>query len=122
MLGREYSTMLLTHKILSKLRDPLGRKKLGELRYKVYRLEGLLELVAEDPLNAWLYRNRVERMDATVEIYDEFKNNGLYDKAKEREEDLINLFYSLYDPISVPAELKQDLMSIFKEELNLVEY
>jgi len=65
--------MLLTHKILSKLRDPLGRKKLGELRYKVYRLEGLLELVAEDPLNAWLYRNRVERMDATVEIYDELR-------------------------------------------------
>lgn len=33
-------------------------------------LERTLELVAKDPLNAWLYRNRLERMDANLDIFD----------------------------------------------------
>jgi hypothetical protein len=52
-------------------------------------------------------------------LIEEFKDSALYKEAKDREDELCNTFCKLYEAITVPKELKTDLMSIFREELNL---
>ena len=49
-------------------------------------------------------------------LIDDFKSSGLYQEAKEREEELYKIFCSIYDPISLPQELKDKVLSIYKEE------
>ncbi|NHJ01504.1 MAG: hypothetical protein EAX86_05145 [Candidatus Heimdallarchaeota archaeon] len=51
----------------------------------------------------------------------EFKESKLYQEAKDRENELFNTFIKIYDSISVPKEYKNELMSIFREEINLFE-
>jgi len=50
-------------------------------------------------------------------LVEDFKDSNLFDEAKEREEELIKTFVSIYEPISVPKELKADVLSIYKEEI-----
>jgi hypothetical protein len=50
-----------------------------------------------------------------------FKESELYQEAKEREDELFKTFCSLYESISVPKELKERLLSIYKEELSSFE-
>jgi hypothetical protein len=51
------------------------------------------------------------------ELVEEFKASNLFEEAKEREEELINTFVSIYESISVPNELKAQVLSIYKEEI-----
>lgn len=51
-----------------------------------------------------------------------FKKEGFYEEAKNREEELFKMFCTLYDPISLPSELKNDVLSIYREELSLFEF
>jgi len=50
-------------------------------------------------------------------LIDEFKESHLFQEAKDREDELFKIFCSLYDSISVPKELKEKIISIYKEEL-----
>jgi hypothetical protein len=50
-----------------------------------------------------------------------FKKSSLMQEAKEREEELFKTFCSLYNPISVPKELKDKINTIYKEELSTFE-
>ena len=50
-------------------------------------------------------------------LVEDFKSSGLFKEAKEREEELIKTFVSLYEPISVPKELREKVLSIYKEEI-----
>lgn len=51
----------------------------------------------------------------------EFKESELYQEAKDREDELFKTFCSIYDPISLPKELKNEVLSIYKEELSSFE-
>lgn len=51
------------------------------------------------------------------QLVEEFKNSELYEEAKTREDELYNTFLRLYKPISLPQELKEDVFSIYEEEL-----
>lgn len=51
-----------------------------------------------------------------------FREIGLYDQTKGREEELRKKFFGLHDPLSIPNELKSPLYSIFKEEINKIEF
>ena len=51
----------------------------------------------------------------------EFRKTSLYEEAKNREDELFSIFCKLYDPISLPSELRNDVISIYKEELSLFE-
>jgi 2-polyprenyl-3-methyl-5-hydroxy-6-metoxy-1,4-benzoquinol methylase len=46
-------------------------ERLRRLESRVDELRTVLRLITEDPQYMWLYKNRDERMDATVEIFDE---------------------------------------------------
>ncbi|MGD9504992.1 MAG: methyltransferase domain-containing protein [Syntrophobacteraceae bacterium] len=46
-------------------------ERLRRLEGRVDELRTVLRLITEDPECMWLYRNRDERMDATVEIFDD---------------------------------------------------
>ncbi|MFX1562672.1 MAG: hypothetical protein ACFFDP_05140 [Promethearchaeota archaeon] len=50
-------------------------------------------------------------------LVDDFRNSKLFDEAKERQAELIKTFVSIYEPISVPRELKAEVLSIYKEEI-----
>jgi hypothetical protein len=56
------------------------------------------------------------------ELIDEFKDGELFQEAREREEELFKIFCSIYQSISVPKELKEDINSIYKEELTSFEF
>ncbi|MFW9882511.1 MAG: hypothetical protein ACFFG0_56335 [Candidatus Thorarchaeota archaeon] len=58
---------------------------------------------------------------AKGDLVDEFKRRGLFEEAKSREDELFNKFCSIYEPISLPKELKNDVLSIYKEELSSFE-
>ena len=51
-----------------------------------------------------------------------FKKSALFEEAKERKEELIKTFCSLYPTISLPRELKQKVESLYKEELYMFEF
>ena len=51
-----------------------------------------------------------------------FKESPLYKEARETEEDLRKIFLKIYDSISVPNELKSDIYSIYREEMNFFEF
>ncbi|MFX0039003.1 MAG: hypothetical protein ACFFCY_01710 [Promethearchaeota archaeon] len=55
------------------------------------------------------------------DLIDEFKKEGLFQEAKSREDELFTKFCSIYEPISLPKELKNEVMSIYKEEISLFE-
>ncbi|TFG99206.1 hypothetical protein E4H12_03555 [Candidatus Thorarchaeota archaeon] len=61
------------------------------------------------------------KKDAKGALIDEFRESDLYQEAEAREDDLFKRFISLYEPISVPAELKTQVMSIYKEEIDSFE-
>ncbi|MFW9951498.1 MAG: hypothetical protein ACFFKA_15385, partial [Candidatus Thorarchaeota archaeon] len=50
-----------------------------------------------------------------------FRASELYQEAKDREDELVKIFCSLYESISVPKELKDIVTSIYKEELSSFE-
>ncbi|NWF94785.1 MAG: hypothetical protein HXY34_01450 [Candidatus Thorarchaeota archaeon] len=54
---------------------------------------------------------------AKGELVEDFKSSELFQEAKEREDELFKKFVTVYEPISVPAELKAQVMSIYREEL-----
>lgn len=54
-------------------------------------------------------------------LVEKFKDSELYNEAKDREADLFKTYVSLYEPISVPQELKSSVMSIYREELDSFE-
>ena len=54
-------------------------------------------------------------------LIDDFKESELYKEAHAREDELFKRFISLYDPISVPSELKEQVMSIYREEISSFE-
>ena len=56
------------------------------------------------------------------DLVSEFRESKLFDEAKEQEEDLRKIFLKIYDSISVPQELKQNVYSIYKEEFDLVDF
>ncbi|MFW9830899.1 MAG: hypothetical protein ACFFD8_03915 [Candidatus Thorarchaeota archaeon] len=51
-------------------------------------------------------------------LVEEFKSSKLFDEAKEREEELFKTFVSIHESISVPKELKDQVLSIYKEEIS----
>ncbi|MFX1513956.1 MAG: hypothetical protein ACFFCQ_15345, partial [Promethearchaeota archaeon] len=55
------------------------------------------------------------------DLVQSFCQSPLYSEAKEREEELIKTFCTIYNPISLPNELKSDVTSIYREELNSFE-
>lgn len=57
------------------------------------------------------------RKGAQGGLIEEFKASPLYQEAKNREEELCKTFCSLYDSISVPHELKNKVLPIYKEEI-----
>ncbi|TFH06090.1 MAG: hypothetical protein E4H14_11500 [Candidatus Thorarchaeota archaeon] len=57
------------------------------------------------------------KKDAKGALVSEFKDSDLYKEAEAREDELFKRFISFYDPISVPVELKTQVMSIYKEEV-----
>lgn len=44
--------------------------RLRELNRKLNNLERVLDIIVADPIHAWLYKNRGERMDATVDLFE----------------------------------------------------
>ncbi|TFG29614.1 hypothetical protein EU528_09410 [Candidatus Thorarchaeota archaeon] len=61
------------------------------------------------------------KKDAKGALIEEFRESDLYQEAESREDELFKRFISIYEPISVPAELKTQVMSIYKEEINSFE-
>ncbi len=53
------------------LRDNLSGKKIIELENRLLRQEELLNTIVSDEASLWLYQNREERMDATMNCFDE---------------------------------------------------
>jgi len=58
---------------------------------------------------------------AKGDLIDEFKTSSLFEEAKFREDELFNKFCSIYEPITLPKELRKEILSIYKEELSLFE-
>ncbi|MFX1512856.1 MAG: hypothetical protein ACFFCQ_09745 [Promethearchaeota archaeon] len=59
--------------------------------------------------------------DLQAHLVKEFQQSSLFQEAKEREEEFIKMFCTLYDTISLPNELKHSVISIYKEELDIFE-
>ncbi len=57
------------------------------------------------------------RKSVKGDLIEDFRSSGLYGEAKEREEEMYKTFCSIYDSISLPQELKDGVLSIYKEEL-----
>ncbi len=55
------------------------------------------------------------------DLIEEFKESHFFQEAKEREDELFKTFCSLYESISVPKQLKDDIISIYREELSSFE-
>ncbi|MFW9916075.1 MAG: hypothetical protein ACFFGZ_10750 [Candidatus Thorarchaeota archaeon] len=55
------------------------------------------------------------------DLISEFKRSELFAEAKNREDELVKTFCRIYDSISLPMELKQQVLSIYKEELDRFE-
>ncbi|MFX0211316.1 MAG: hypothetical protein ACFFDT_35370 [Candidatus Hodarchaeota archaeon] len=55
------------------------------------------------------------------DVLENFRQSPLYSEAKEREEELIKTFCSIYDSISLPNELKSEVIAIYQEELDSFE-
>jgi len=51
------------------------------------------------------------------DLIDGFRGSHFFQEAKEREDELFKTFCTLYESISVPKQLKDDIKSIYKEEL-----
>ncbi|TFG16163.1 MAG: hypothetical protein EU533_09295 [Promethearchaeota archaeon] len=62
------------------------------------------------------------RKGVKADLVEIFKESELYQEAKEREDELIKIFCSIYDSISVPKNLKDNLISIYKEEISSFEF
>ena len=65
----------------------VNRQVINRLKERVSLLENALGLVCEDPHLGWLYRNRSERMDATVPMFPKSRANfhlARYEFAAER--------------------------------------
>ena len=56
------------------------------------------------------------------ELTDYFKETSLYAETKENEDDLRKKFFRLYESFSNQKELKETVLSIFKEELNEIDF
>ncbi|MHA2602173.1 MAG: hypothetical protein AM324_008605 [Candidatus Thorarchaeota archaeon SMTZ1-83] len=55
---------------------------------------------------------------AKGDLIDEFKSSDLYQEALDREDELFKKFTHIYEPITVPRELKNEVLSIFREEVS----
>ena len=54
-------------------------------------------------------------------LVEKFKESQLYTQAQEREDKLYQKFCSLYASISIESKLKEQVYSIYKEELSTFE-
>ncbi|MFW9981297.1 MAG: hypothetical protein ACFFE3_05190 [Candidatus Thorarchaeota archaeon] len=61
------------------------------------------------------------RKNAKGELVEDFKASELFNDAKNREDELFKKFISIYEPISIPTELKDRVLSILKEEVDSFE-
>ncbi len=61
------------------------------------------------------------RKNAKGGLVEDFKSSEMYNEAKEREDELFKKFITVYEPISIPTDLKDKVMSIFKEEVDSFE-
>lgn len=55
-------------------------------------------------------------------LVENFRTSKFYEEAKERESELIKIFCTIYDSISLPKELKEQVISIYREEINSFEF
>ena len=55
-------------------------------------------------------------------LVEDFRTSPLFTEAQERQEDLISKFTGIYEPISLPNALKDSVISIYKEELALIDF
>jgi hypothetical protein len=53
------------------------------------------------------------------ELIEEFKKRFL-DEAKEREDEFYKRFFKSYEPVNIPLEIKNELLSIYNEELSKI--
>lgn len=61
------------------------------------------------------------KKNAKGTLVDDFKSLELYKEAQAREDELFKRFISLHEPITVPPELKEQVMSIYREEIDSFE-
>ncbi len=54
-------------------------------------------------------------------LIDSFRESEFYSEAKEREEELYRMYTTIYDPISIPSELREEVLSIYREEVSSFE-
>jgi SAM-dependent methyltransferase len=57
------------HELLKKYTS-VRVEEIQALRIRLQNTEKLLEFIAADEINRWLYHNRLERMDATLDVFD----------------------------------------------------
>ncbi|MFW9928380.1 MAG: hypothetical protein ACFFD1_03230 [Candidatus Thorarchaeota archaeon] len=51
-----------------------------------------------------------------------FKSSEFFQEAKDRFEELYKIFCKIYDPITIPNSLKEKVISIYKEEMELIDF
>lgn len=51
-------------------------------------------------------------------LIEEFKDSEFYQEAVSREDELFKTFIHVYEPISIPSELRNSVISIYKEEVS----
>jgi len=52
----------------------------------------------------------------------EFEESPIYEKAKEREEELFKIFFDIHKSITLPPDLFEKVSIIYKEEVESFEY
>lgn len=101
MLSREYSSYF----------SLFGGKKVH-----TYALTGLG--YDEQLFAFYLASKRGNKSDLVLE----FENSPLYEKAKEREEELYKIFFNIHKSITLPPDLFEKVSKIYKEEVESFEY
>jgi hypothetical protein len=62
------------------------------------------------------------RKGAKGSLVEDFRESGLYEEARAREDELFKKFIHVYDPISIPSELREQVLSIYREEVASFEF
>lgn len=72
---------LPVHKLVKRY-SSVRADEIQALKERLANMERLLELVSDNETNRWLYRNRFERMDATLDIFDEKRREFHLDRYR----------------------------------------
>ncbi|HKZ39583.1 MAG TPA: hypothetical protein VJ044_01395 [Candidatus Hodarchaeales archaeon] len=54
-------------------------------------------------------------------VIDAFRQSDLYEEARSREDEFYKKFFTLYDPITIPSELRKPTLTIYREEIENLE-